>query len=86
MSARQLSRLARAKGLDPLLGGVVNVESEESGGSDDSEEEDERFLQDTRRAGVVSASVSPHTRMMLTAVALLAVALSMRWGCGDHGL
>lgn len=62
------------------------MESEESGGSDDSEEEDEHFLQDTRRAGVVSASVSPRTRTTLTAVALPAVALSVRWGCGDHGL
>lgn len=53
MSARQLNRLAKAKGLDHLLGGALNEESDEPEGTDDSEE-DEPFS----RGGVVSASVS----------------------------
>ncbi|CAN0514574.1 unnamed protein product, partial [Ectocarpus sp. 12 AP-2014] len=51
MSARQLNRLAKAKGLDPLLGGGLNEESEESDGCADSEDEGE-----LSRGGVVSAS------------------------------
>lgn len=55
MSARQLNRLAKAKGLDPLLGGGLNVESEESDGLEDStEEHGENF----GRGAVVSVSVS----------------------------
>lgn len=54
MSARQLNRLAKAKGLDPLLGGGLNVESEESDGLEDSAEEGSDF----GRGAVVSASVS----------------------------
>ncbi|CAN0553759.1 unnamed protein product, partial [Ectocarpus sp. 12 AP-2014] len=50
MSARQLNRLAKAKGLDPLLGGGLNEESEESDGC--AEEEGG----DLSRGGVVSAS------------------------------
>lgn len=41
MSARQLSRLTKAKGLDPLLGGDLNVESEESEGPEEDSEEEE---------------------------------------------
>lgn len=54
MSARQLNRLAKAKGLDPLLGGGLNVESDESDVLEDSEEEGGNFA----RGAVVSASVS----------------------------
>lgn len=39
MSARQLSRLAKAKGLDPLLGGGLNAELENSDEESDLEEE-----------------------------------------------
>lgn len=54
MSARQLNRLAKAKGLDPLLGGGLNVASEESEGPEESsEDEDEHYA----RGGVVSALV-----------------------------
>ena len=53
MSARQLNRLAKAKGIDHLLGGALNEESDASEGTDDSEEE-EHFS----RGGVISASVS----------------------------
>lgn len=53
MSARQLNRLAKAKGLDPLLGGGLNVESEESDGLEDSADEGDKF----GRAAVISASV-----------------------------
>ncbi|CAM9226574.1 unnamed protein product [Pylaiella littoralis] len=52
MSARQLNRLAKAKGLDPLLGGGLNVESEESDGLEDSADEGDKF----GRAAVISAS------------------------------
>lgn len=56
MSARQLNRLAKAKGIDPFLGGGLNAESdEESEGADDSLEEEQEH---PYRAGVVSASVS----------------------------
>lgn len=49
MSARQLNRLAKAKGgLDPLLGGALNEESDESDGLGESEEEVGTFS----RAGV----------------------------------
>lgn len=55
MSARQLNRLAKAKGLDPLLGGGLNEESdEESDGLEDSAEQGDDF----GRGAVVSASVS----------------------------
>ncbi|CAM9753416.1 unnamed protein product [Scytosiphon promiscuus] len=44
MSARQLNRLAKAKGgLDPLLGGALNEESDESEELGDSEEEARTF-------------------------------------------
>lgn len=56
MSARQLNRLAKAKGLDPLLGGGLNEESEESDGRSDSDSEEEGG--EFSRGGVVSASVS----------------------------
>lgn len=61
MSARQLNRLAKAKGgLDPLLGGAFNEESDESDGLGDSEEESATFS----RGGVsvlasAESSVSP---------------------------
>lgn len=53
MSARQLNRLAKAKGLDPLLGGSLNVDSDESDVPEDSEEEGGNFASGV----VVSASV-----------------------------
>lgn len=53
MSARQLNRLAKAKGLDPLLGGNLNVDSDESDVLEDSEEEG-----NFATGAVVSASVS----------------------------
>lgn len=40
MSARQLNRLAKAKGLDPLLGGALNAEFERSEEDEESEDED----------------------------------------------
>lgn len=52
MSARQLSRLAKAKGLDPLLSGGLNADTEDSEEPEESEE-DGHFS----RGGVVSASV-----------------------------
>lgn len=52
MSARQLNRLAKAKGLDPLLGGSLNVDSDESDVLEDSEEEGGNFAR-----GAISASV-----------------------------
>lgn len=60
MSARQLNRLGRSKGLDPSLGRDLNAESEvsEDGPSEDSE--DESFLAPVGRKGasVISAAVS----------------------------
>lgn len=53
MSARQLNRLTKARGLDPLLGGSLNVDSEESDVPEDSEEEGGNFASGV----VVSASV-----------------------------
>ena len=41
MSARQRSRLAKAKGLDPLLGGGLNGEPENSDEDEVSAEEEE---------------------------------------------
>lgn len=58
MSARQLNRLAKAKGLDPLLGGSLNVDSDESDAPEDSEEEGAKIASGM----VVSASV---TRLVL---------------------
>lgn len=52
MSARQLSRLAKAKGLDPLLGGSLNVDSDESDVLEDPEEDGGNFASGV----VVSAS------------------------------
>eukprot|EP00903_Cladosiphon_okamuranus_P006771 g6603.t1 len=52
MSARQLNRLAKAKGLDPLLGGSLNVGSDESDAPDDSEDEGGQFASGV----IVSAS------------------------------
>ncbi len=60
MSARQLNRLAKAKGLDPLLGGSLDVESDESDELD-SEEEGEEEERDFGKVPVVSASVSSCT-------------------------
>lgn len=54
MSARQLNRLAKAKGLDPLLGGSLNVDSDESDAPEDSDEDGGQFASGM----VVSASVS----------------------------
>lgn len=52
MSARQLNRLAKAKGIDPLLGGALNAEAE---GSDESQESEDEVLPIARKApGVVS--------------------------------
>ena len=52
MSARQLNRLAKAKGLEHLLGGALNEESDASESTEDSEEE-----KPFSRGGVISASV-----------------------------
>lgn len=68
MSARQLNRLAKAKGLDPLLGGSLNVDSDESDVPEDSEEEGGNFASGV----VVSASVG----VLCTAVAVVACVLS----------
>lgn len=63
MSARQLNRLAKAKGLDHLLGGTLNEELDASEGTNDSEE-DEPFS----RGGVVSASVSLWEKIFITLI------------------
>lgn len=61
MSARQLNRLAKAKGLDPLLGGALNAESQESEESDESEGED---LPVARKAAGVFSQVEPLQQRM----------------------